>query len=68
MAIEPLAIVVQTYQNMTGISRRQQEHCLALLADDVIIFLKDMERSISELLKLTNVLGKISDYNSNKSK
>lgn len=68
MAIEPLAIAVRTYQNITGISRGQQEHHLALLGDDVIIFLKNMERSIPELLQLINVFGKISGYKSNKSK
>ena len=68
MAIEPLAIAVRTHQNITGISIWQQEHRLALFADDVIIYLKNMEKSIPELLKLLEVFGKISGYKLNKSK
>lgn len=68
MAIEPLAIAVHTHQNITGISIGQQEHRLALFVDDVIIFLKKMERSIPELLELLNVFGRITGYKLNKSK
>ncbi|NAV92037.1 hypothetical protein FGF77_23795, partial [Salmonella sp. gx-f7] len=61
-------MVVRTHQNITGISIGQQEHRLALFADDIIIFLKKMEKSIPELLELINVFGNNSGYKLNKSK
>lgn len=65
MAREPLAI--RTHQNITSISIGRLEHRLALFADDVIIFLKNVEKSIPELLELINVFGNISGYKLNKS-
>lgn len=68
LAIEPLAIAIRASQSISGIFIGQQEHRLALFADDVIIFLKNIEKSIPELLHVINVFGKSSGYKLNNSK
>lgn len=68
MAIEPLATAVRTHNNISGTTIGQQEHRLALYADDVIIFLKDIRKSIPALLEQIKTFGKISGYKMNTSK
>lgn len=68
MAIEPLATAVRIHNNISGTTIGQQEHRLALYADDVIIFLKDMQKSIPALLEQIKTFGKIAGYKINTSK
>lgn len=38
LAIEPFAIAVRCHKNIIGLSVNKQEHRIALLADDVILY------------------------------
>ena len=67
IAIEPLAIAVRTHKHRSGTKIGEQEHRLALYAD-IIVFLKNMGKSIPVLLDLIKTFGKISGYKINKSK
>lgn len=64
LTIEPLAIAIRMHQNITGITIGKQEHRLALFADVVIKFLKNVEKSIPRLLKVINVFEEESSASS----
>ena len=68
LAIEPLAMAIRTSGHMTGISIGEREHRIALYADDVILFLSDLEKSIPTLLNIIEDYGSFSGYKINGAK
>ena len=68
IAIEPLAIAVRENTQIKGINMGGLDHRIALYADDVILFLKNLERSVPVLLELIDMFGAISGYKVNNSK
>lgn len=52
ISIEPFALAVKSHVGLNGITIGQEEHRIALFADDIIIFLKNLDSSIPALLEL----------------
>lgn len=68
LAIEPFAIAVRAHPNISGITIGDVEHRIALYADDVVLFVKKLDKSIEEILKLIKAFGKVSGYKINQTK
>lgn len=68
IAIEPLAIAIRKNSKISGIWIGNTEHKVALYADDVILFVSHMSKTIPAILNLINDFGKISGYTVNKTK
>lgn len=67
LAIEPFAITIRTNRDAEGITISGFEHKISLFADNVILFLKELDKSIPALLHVIEIFGKISGYQINNS-
>uniref|UniRef100_A0A1A8URJ6 Reverse transcriptase domain-containing protein n=1 Tax=Nothobranchius furzeri TaxID=105023 RepID=A0A1A8URJ6_NOTFU len=68
MAIEPLAIAIRSNPQIKGITVANSEHKIALYADDTLLFLTNLKKSIPVLLEVIKKIGDISGYKINKNK
>ncbi len=60
LALEPLAVAIRSSSIIKGIKIEDREHRITLYADNTILFLTRLERSILAFLKLTDRFGKCS--------
>lgn len=65
IAIEPFAMAVRGHSGIMGIGIEESEHCIALYADDVIFFLRNLDKSIPSHLNLIKLFGNLSGYKIN---
>lgn len=68
LAIEPLAIAVRTSGQIQGVRIGRKEHRIALFADDVILFLKQLKISVPAIKDLIDQFGAFSGYKVNVTK
>ena len=68
LCIEPLAECIRTSMGIKGIKIQDEEHKLASYANDVIIFLTDIYKSLPALLEEIGKYGAISGYKLNSAK
>lgn len=68
LALEPLAMTIRAQTNISGIQIGQQEHKIALYADNIILFLTNLVVSIPNLMQQIDIFGGFSGYTINYSK
>jgi hypothetical protein len=66
--LEFLARAIRQEQEIKGIQIGNEEVKLSLLADDMILYLKDPKNSPQKLLEMINSFGKIAGYKINTQK
>lgn len=62
LTIEPLAIALRSSTEIKGIIRGQAEHKVSLYADDMLIYMSDLEVGLPKMLEQFSSFGKISGY------
>lgn len=65
LAIEPLAIAIRSNGSIKGIMRANFEHKLSLYADDLLLYVSDVNTTIPHILTLLTQFGEISGYKLN---
>jgi len=65
LAIEPLAEAIRQDPDIKGFQVGQAVHKINLLADDVILYLKDPDNSLSKLQTVLNTYSSVSGYKVN---
>lgn len=68
LAIEPLAMAVRNSSSLSGIKLGDMDHRISLYADDVVLFLSDLGKSVPALLNLIKTFGEFSGYKINEKK
>lgn len=68
LALEPLAMMIRTNINISGIQIGEMEHKISLYADDIILFLTNLSVSIPNLLQQIKLFGRFSGYDVNDTK
>lgn len=68
LAMEPLAMTIRKRTDIFGIQLGDQEHRLALYADDLIVFLTRLSISVPNLMQQIELFGRFSGYEINYSK
>lgn len=68
MAIEPLAEKIRQTDNITGITIGKNEYKLSLFADDLLLYLSDVDISIPSVINIMGQFSKISGYTINSGK
>jgi hypothetical protein len=65
IVLEFLATVIRQEQEIKGIQVGKEEIKLSLLADDMILQLRDPKISMNKLLEIINSFGKVAGYKIN---
>ena len=65
IALEPLAIAIRQSPNIFGIIREEKLYKLSLYADDLLLYISDLDRSIPAILSLLDQFGSFSGYKLN---
>lgn len=65
MAIEPLAIAFRQSDLISGIRRADIMHKVSLYADDLLLYLSEVQQSIPHVLSLLDIFGQVSGYKLN---
>uniref|UniRef100_A0A3B3HW57 Reverse transcriptase domain-containing protein n=1 Tax=Oryzias latipes TaxID=8090 RepID=A0A3B3HW57_ORYLA len=68
LAIEPLAIAIRNNLNIKGVHRYGVEAKVSLYADDLLLYVSDINRSIPVILSVLSDFRKLSGYKLNLSK
>uniref|UniRef100_A0A3P9ITT7 Reverse transcriptase domain-containing protein n=1 Tax=Oryzias latipes TaxID=8090 RepID=A0A3P9ITT7_ORYLA len=68
LAIEPLAILLRSSKEYAGINRGNTEHKVSLYADDLLLYVSDLIKSIPIIMTILENFGRISGYKLNLSK
>ena len=61
-------MAIRKNTNLNGIKIGDIEHCIALYADDVILFCSNLKQTLPTLLSLTNTFGVFAGYKINNNK
>ncbi len=68
LSIEPLAQFISQCKHIILIQLCSSVHSISLYADDTLLFLSDLQRSLPKALKVLDELGKLSGFKINHSK
>ncbi len=63
--IEPLAKVIRTNPDISGIRVGEENHIISLFADDVLLYLNKPEKSVPAVLKSITTFSALSGYKIN---
>lgn len=68
LKIEPLAVAIRSDNTIKGIQRDEFEHKVSLYADDTLLYVSELLKTLPRLLSLLDNFGKISGYKINMQK